>query len=89
MHLLVPDLHYPLPIDHGPMVGSQRAATIDVHMLPDDPRIRALIPGIRVTMVNDEDQECLIVLGQGWNTIYEGSVLRIPYSDGALGHSNI
>lgn len=87
MHLLVPDLPYPLPIDHGPFVGLQSGSTIDVRMLPNDPRVRALMPGSCVTMVNDEDQESLIVLGKGWNTTFKGSVLRIPYSDVSLSHS--
>lgn len=85
MYLLVPDLAYPVPFDSSPSFKTDSShhhdSTIDVHILPNDPRALALMPGIRVTMVDDEDQEQLIILGKGWSTSQPGSVLRIPYSD--------
>ena len=81
MHLLVPDLAYPVPVDQSPLVGAQHETSIDVRIPPNDPRALALVPGMHVTMVNDEDHEQLIVLGKAWTTIHRGSVMRIPYSD--------
>lgn len=81
MHLLVPYLPYPVPIVPSPLVGLQRETTIDLKIPFNDPRARALVPGMQVTMVNDEDHEQLVILGKGWITIHKDSVMRIPYSD--------
>lgn len=81
MHLLVPYLPYPVPIDHSPLIGLQRETTIDLRIPFNDPRALALVPGMQVTMVNDNDEEQLVILGKGWITIHKKSVMRIPYVD--------
>ena len=79
MHLLVPNLPYPIPVDDD-QVASRRDPTINVRIPTNDPRALALVPGMLVTLVSDDDDERLIVLGRGWTTHNKGSVMRIPYS---------
>ena len=79
MHLLIPNLHYPVPIDPGPQQAPS-GPLFDVRIPTNDPRALALTPGMEVTMVDDDGQEQLIVLGRGWSTQAKGSVMRIPYT---------
>lgn len=88
MHLLVPNLHYPMPVNCDAdacdacdaIVASRREATINVRISPHDLRALALVPGMQVTLVDDDGDEQLIALGRGWTTQGRGTVMRIPYS---------
>lgn len=79
MHLLVPDLPHTVPASRA--VDSKPAAlAIDVRLPVNDPRGLPLVPGMRVTLVEDDGRELGIVLGDGWTSHAKGSVMRIPYA---------
>ena len=79
MHLLVPDLPHQVPVSTA-ADSKPSALAIDVRLPVNDPRGLPLVPGMRVTLVNDDGRQVGIVLGNGWTSHTKGSVMRIPYA---------
>lgn len=78
MHLLVTDLPHQVPASAS-VDSKPNAPAIDVRLPVNDPRGLPLVPGMRVTLVNDDGRQVGIVLGDGWTSHTKGSVMRIPY----------